>query len=472
MMLMNGVCRRISKFYIFSLLILFITSCASNDSSSDEFVKKTVIQLPEGTKFLTNGRVFSTRCAGYDRLGGRNKGVNEAQELAKKDAVAANRSLVSSRFTRATQCKTEAMTMECIKNLDTFTQVVSEGFIRKAEKKIIDYPDNIVCVSLIGLVSVPEEVPFAEKDTIATQGTIIESPAVRSDKTSRSKKNENQVRSSTIVGSDKLLVWPLRKVKFDLNESDSSLSSSRQVKVKELRPLKISKVGSLALSEKEIKSTEKEEILTAPSVANVIDSGKAYTIKTKSNVILDVTKIEKQSLLVNGDFNKHYSNGWKLMNGKQRGIKKVETNDDGLFISYKGKGNKKVQWALSQDVAIDTSKPFYFETTFIISEHDDSDVFPTVKLQFIDNHKKVVAENVWTGDRYYESSSKLFRKIVSLGVEQLVRLDSMPFFEQSLDVKDVEKITHLRIVFDVSAPDNERCRVCELKVKSSKVNYL
>ncbi|MEZ8107098.1 hypothetical protein [Vibrio cortegadensis] len=407
---MNEVCCRVFKFYIFSLLILLITSCASNDSSSDEFVEKTVIQLPEETKLLTDGRIFSSRCAGYDRLGGRNKGVNEAQELAKKDAISANHSLVSSHFTDVTQCKEEAMTMECIKSLDSLTQIVSEGFLRTSKKKIVDYSDDIVCVSLTGLVSLPKVIPF--------ETNIVVSPKISSNKKTKEKKTSRPVRYNPV--SDDLV-------------GTTNLENTSRV------PILIDKI-------------------------NVQVSGKSSSVHK--------AYVKHDNLLINGDLKQHYSVGWTLLNGKQNGIKKADITPNGFRFSFKGKGGKQSQWELSQQVSIDVNRPFYFESTFFTSDDIYADVYPVVKLQFIDNNHTVIAENVWTADEYYDSNSVLLHNLISLGSKQVVQFDSENLLHSLLSKEKVNKIDSVKVVFDVSAPESERCRLCILTIESAKINYL
>ena len=380
---------------------MLATSCTSNSAYTDQGSKQTNIQLPEEVKFLTDGRTFSTRCAGYDRLSGRNQGVIEAQTWAKEEAVDANFSHIHSRFKELTQCNEHSMTMECNKSLDIFRQTISDGFIRKAEKKIIDYPDNIVCVSLIGMVSVPEVSDLME--------------------------NHSKQKSSNINLPSELNKTT-DKDKISLTHTNDSFSYSKE---------------------------------------NI--NNKEASSKTKSNKSNNNRKPD--NLLINGDFTKHYSTGWGIINESSRGIKKAEVKDKNLIISYKGKGDNKVQWALSQIVKIDINKPFYFETVFSTPDDIDTDVYPSIKLQLLNNQRKVEAEVVWTSDEYYYSKYKFIRHSTRLGERQIIHFNSDSDLIQLLPSEKIKGINNLKVVFDVSAPENERCRLCELTIEKTELNY-
>lgn len=454
-MFINKSIGRISSFSLVISALILITSCANDSTASNQYIEPMIIQLPEEVKFLSDGRTFSTRCAGYDRLGGRNQGVIEAQAWAKKEAVAANLSHVRSRFEDLTRCHKENMTMECNKNLETLTQVVSDGFIRKAEKKIVDYPDNIVCVSLTGLVSVPEVVPFTKSNLIlADKDSVSSSKRETQKKVNHAKKEKIQDENIKFTQSEQLLIEGSLKEKKDKVKNETNISS-----------INIDALKSRVVNDEEL--DKEDSRATLPD--NINDS--FNTINSTRNRIEDITSSTKNTnLLINGDFKRHFSNGWKVLEGKQKGIKRADTTKNGLRLSYKGKGSQDSQWALIQEINIDVTKPFAFESAF--STPNGVDVFPAVKLQFIDNDHRIVIENVWTADKYYESKSKFSKKIINKGFYQKIKLDSETFLNNLLSLRDKNRINHVRLIFDVSAPDGERCRLCEFNIKESKIKYL
>lgn len=441
-MLIHKPAGKVSSLSLVASVLILTTSCASD-------IEQAVVQLPEEVNFLTDGRTFSTRCAGYDRLGGRNQGIIEAQTLAKEEAVAANLSQVRSRFEELTLCREDKMTNECRKHLETLTQIVTDGFIQKAEKKIVDYPDNIVCVSLIGLVTLPDTVPFSEKTVVEKE---FESP---SNVISNMVFNEAQSITPThneLLSTEKISKKNSKEVHLLINANSNEFKKNR--------------IKSIPESIKE-ESAEKTHTST-PAAESLRES--SYIAKNKGTVINNTISSTKKNLIINGNFSEHYSNGWDILNGKQKGIKKASRTSSGFKFSYKGKGSAEPQWALTQKIKIDPQKRFLFKSSF--STPSNVDVFPVVKLQFIDNSERVVIENVWTADKYYESDAKFLKSEIKLGFFQEITLDSKLFFTSYLSANDKRKIKSVRLVFDVSAPNEERCRLCEFNIQDSVIKYL
>ncbi|GEM_PF-4541256 len=146
-----------SRFYLPSRLLttqVLLLTCVHSTFAFSESEK--VQQLPEEVVFLSDGRTKSTRCSGYDKFSGRNRGVSDAQLLAREDALTANKSVINSYFASATNCLESSKSSKCASTYKKYTELVSSGFLERATKQTTDYSDNIVCVTLTGTIVLPE----------------------------------------------------------------------------------------------------------------------------------------------------------------------------------------------------------------------------------------------------------------------------------------------------------------------------
>ena len=360
--------------FFFLLIVTFLVSCSTTPS---KYTSRTapLIQLPEGVEFLPDGKVSSTRCTGYTTFGGRNKGVNEAQLLAAQDAIEASEVQLQSIFSSKSTCTTVKASKQCQENFESYTRSISDGFIARASKKITEYHQNIVCVSLLGNVT----------------NINVEIPKL--------------------------------------------------------------KVASLI-------KQDKTEVLTSPSIRV-----KANELKTKEPVVFT------ENLLINGQFESHYTDGWELLKGDVKSIAKVRNNHEGVLLSYTGKGDINTQLALAQKTYIDISYPIEFTSEFKVSD-GERNLFPAIKLQYLDSADQLIFEKIWTADPYYQKQARRIIKKINQNKAIKLKENLQSGLSQNLSKNIIAQISQVQVVYDVTPPERERCSRCQIQLSFSQLTYI
>ncbi|MCF2907140.1 hypothetical protein L1285_02115 [Pseudoalteromonas sp. DL2-H2.2] len=216
----------------------------------------------------------------------------------------------------------------------------------------------------------------------------------------------------------------------------------------------------------------KQEVAKSNSAKTTQPLLKPAKTTTASHTKEPVTKpAPGKNLLVNGDFSTHYSNGWQLIEGRAKGIKKIKASPAGLVISYRGKRKRDTQWAIMQTIAVSPANQYTFNSKLQLNDKLSSP-FSSIHLNMLSQNNELIFSQIWTSDKYYRVNHPHNIKLLQPAQPVNISQDLKALWQTYLPASQIQKITHIQVIYDVSPPAEESCNGCQMTIQHSEIQRL
>jgi hypothetical protein len=165
------------------------------------------------------------------------------------------------------------------------------------------------------------------------------------------------------------------------------------------------------------------------------------------------------SVLVNGDFDRHYSEGWKAEIASTRG--RITQVGGTVDVRYSGPGGAASRTALVQQVKLPPWRDLTFEADLLITDMD-SVGYPSLRLTLLDDDLQPVAHFVATPDRHQIDDANSFWIQMPLGTQHHVKTSIRQIANNRLPPQALEKAVHAQVEARIELPEGFSCHGCQM----------
>ena len=116
---------------LISLSVLTLCACNASTPKPIDSATSNFPIINEGVAFVSDGKVKSTRCAGYTIYDGRDHGIERANADAAAAAIAAIKTEVLSQYSTHTQCQRDQRDTQCVTHNSMVEKLVSHNFLQE-----------------------------------------------------------------------------------------------------------------------------------------------------------------------------------------------------------------------------------------------------------------------------------------------------------------------------------------------------